>query len=208
MLRRRNFLQERMVSPLWRSPFYPQSRYYHPVGPSRHNTNMANQQTETQAATCHWHPAVATGLSCSQCRRPICTQCLVQAPVGIRCRECGKAVPLPTFDVRPANYAKASAVAAVIGVLGVILWLTLIFFTGTRLIASLATPLVVGFAAGEIISRVVNLKRSRGLMYIAGGTVVISTLVAMIMTGGLVLNLLGILALIGGVLIAIARVRL
>lgn len=169
---------------------------------------MANQQTDTQAATCHWHPAVPTGLSCSQCQRPICTQCLVQVPVGIRCRECGKAVPLPTFDVQPANYAKASAVAAVIGVLGVILWLTLIFFTGTRLVASLATPLVVGYAAGEIISRVVNLKRSKGLMYIAGGTVVISSLVAMIMTGGLVLSLFGILAVVGGVLIAIARVRL
>lgn len=169
---------------------------------------MAEQQTETQAATCYWHPAVSTGLSCSQCQRPICTQCLVQAPVGIRCRECGKAVPLPTFDVRPSNYAKAAVVAVVIGVLGIIIWLTLIFFTGTRMIASLVTPVVVGYAAGEIISRVVNLKRSKGLMYIAGGTVVISSLMAMIMTGGLVLSLFGILAVVIGVLIAIARVRL
>ena len=169
---------------------------------------MAEQRTQEQSQTCHWHPAVATGLSCSQCRRAICTECMVQAPVGIRCRECGRPVPLPTFDVRPANYAKATAVAAVIGVLGVILWLTLIFFTGTRFIASLVTPLVVGYAAGEIISRVVNLKRSRGLMYIAGGTVVLSSLVAMILTGGLVLSLWSLLALIGGVLIAIGRVRL
>lgn len=169
---------------------------------------MAEQHTDSQAMTCHWHPAVPTGLSCSQCRRPICTQCLVQAPVGIRCRECGRAVPLPTFDVRPSNYAKALVAAGVIGVLGVVLWLTLLFFTGTRLVAFLATPLVVGYAAGEIISRVVNLKRSRGLMYIAGATVVLSSLVAMILTGGLVLNLWGILALVGGVLIAIGRVRL
>ena len=169
---------------------------------------MAEQQTEPQAMTCHWHPAVPTGLSCSQCRRPICTQCLVQAPVGIRCRECGKATPLPTFDVRPSNYAKASVVAAIIGVLGVVLWLTLTFFTGTRLIASLVTPVAVGYAAAELISRVVNLKRSKGLMYIAGGTVVLSSLVPMILTGGLVLNLWSLLALVGGVLIAIARVRL
>ena len=169
---------------------------------------MAEQHTDSQAMTCHWHPAVPTGLSCSQCQRPICTACLVQAPVGIRCRECGTPVPLPTFDVRPANYAKAAVAAAAIGILGVILWLTLLFFTGTRLIALVATPVVVGYAAGEIISRVVNLKRSKGLMYIAGGTVVLSSLVAMILTGGLVLSLWGILALIGGVLIAIARVRL
>ena len=169
---------------------------------------MAEQQTETQTLTCHWHPAIPTGLSCSQCQRPICTQCLVQAPVGIRCRECGKAVPLPTFDVRPANYAKASVAAAVIGVLGVILWLTLLFFTGTRLIASLVTPLVVGYAAGEIISRVVNLKRSRGLMYIAGGTVVATVIISLFLLDFRLLGLWGILATVGGVLIAIARVRL
>ncbi len=169
---------------------------------------MAEQHTDSQAMTCHWHPAVPTGLSCSQCRRPICTDCLVQAPVGIRCRECGRPVPLPTFDVRPSNYAKAVVAAAVIGVLGVILWLTLMFFTGTRFIAFLVTPVAVGYATGEIVSRVVNLKRSKGLMYIAGGTVVISSLVAMLLTGGLVFNLWGILALVGGVLIAIGRVRL
>ncbi len=133
---------------------------------------------------------------------------MVQAPVGIRCRECGRPVPLPTFDVRPSNYAKAAVVAAIIGILGIVLWLTLIFFTGTRFIASLVTPVAVGYAAGELISRVVNLKRSKGLMYIAGGTVVLSSLVAMILTGGLVLTLWSLLALIGGVLIAIARVRL
>ena len=169
---------------------------------------MAEQQTEPQTMTCHWHPAVPTGLSCSQCRRPICTECLVQAPVGIRCRECGRPVPLPTFDVKPSNYAKALAVAAGLVVLGVLLWLTLGFFAKTWFLSYIVTPLAVGYLAGEIISRVVNLKRSRGLMYIAGGTVVLTTLIAMFMTSGLVLSLWGILAVIGGVLIAIARVRL
>jgi hypothetical protein len=117
-------------------------------------------------------------------------------------------VPLPTFDVRPANYAKALVVAGVLVVLGIILWLTIGFFTRTWLLSYIVTPLAVGYAAGEIISRVVNLKRSRGLMYIAGSTVILTTLIAMFLTSGLVLSLWGILALIGGVLIAIARVRL
>ena len=169
---------------------------------------MAQQQAEQQLPTCHWHPTVSTGLSCSQCRRPICTECMVQAPVGIRCPECGRPVPMPTFDVRPSNYAKAAAAAGVIVVLGVILWLTLGFFTRTWLLSYIVTPLAVGYAAAEIISRVVNLKRSRGLMYIAGGSVLLSTAIGMFMTTGLVLSLWGILAIIGGVLIAIARVRL
>ena len=169
---------------------------------------MAERQTEPRTTTCHWHPTVPTGLSCSQCRRPICTECLVQAPVGIRCRECGRPVPLPTFDVGPSNYVKALVVAGALGVLGVVLWLTLGFFTKTWFLSFIVTPLAVGYAAGEIISRVVNLKRSRGLMYIAGGTVVVTTLIAMFLTSGLVLSLWGILAVIGGVFIAIARVRL
>lgn len=169
---------------------------------------MAEQQTEPQTITCHWHPEVSTGLSCSQCRRPICTACLVQAPVGIRCRECGRAQPLPTFDVRPANYARAVVAAAVIAVLGVLLWLTLGFFTGTWMWSLVVAPLATGYAAGEIISRVVNLKRSRGLMVIAGGTVVLTVLVSIFLTGAPVFSLWGLLAVVGGVVIAIGRVKL
>ena len=117
-------------------------------------------------------------------------------------------MPLPTFDVKPSNYAKAAVAAGAIVVLGVILWLSLGFFIGTWFLSFIVTPLAVGYAAGEIISRVVNLKRSRGLMYIAGGSVVLTTLISMFLTTGLVLSLWGILALVGGVLIAIARVRL
>ncbi len=34
---------------------------------------------------CYRHPDRETGLSCSECGRPICTDCMTQAPVGIRC---------------------------------------------------------------------------------------------------------------------------
>ena len=55
-------------------------------------------QGQGELPSCHWHPGVVTGLSCSRCGKPICPQCMVQAHVGIRCRECGKAAPMPTFD--------------------------------------------------------------------------------------------------------------
>jgi len=38
-------------------------------------------------ATCYRHPGRETGLSCSECGRPICTECMTVAPVGIRCPE-------------------------------------------------------------------------------------------------------------------------
>ena len=167
---------------------------------------MADQQNGPGTATCYWHPTTPTGLSCGQCRRSICTDCMVQVPVGIRCRECGRAQPLPTFDVRPANYARASVVAALIVVAGIVLTVLLGVYIGG--LAFVVMPLAVGYAAGEIISRVVNLKRSRGLMYIAGGTVVVTMLLSLFLLDFRLLGLWGLLATVGGVLIAIARVRL
>ncbi len=36
---------------------------------------------------CYRHPDRETGLSCSECGRPICADCMTPAPVGIRCPE-------------------------------------------------------------------------------------------------------------------------
>ncbi len=36
---------------------------------------------------CYRHPNRETGLSCSECGRPICYECMTPAPVGLRCPE-------------------------------------------------------------------------------------------------------------------------
>src|SRR3954468_23207587 len=41
--------------------------------------------TETRLPTCYRHPDRETGLSCSECGRPICAECMTPAPVGLRC---------------------------------------------------------------------------------------------------------------------------
>src|SRR6266542_575488 len=41
--------------------------------------------TETRLPTCYRHPDRETGLSCSECGRPICTECMTPAAVGLRC---------------------------------------------------------------------------------------------------------------------------
>ena len=43
--------------------------------------------TEVVEKTCYRHPDRVTGLSCSECWRPICTECMTMASVGIRCPE-------------------------------------------------------------------------------------------------------------------------
>ena len=41
-------------------------------------------------ATCYRHPGRETGVSCSNCERPICPDCMTTSPVGMRCPECAR----------------------------------------------------------------------------------------------------------------------
>jgi membrane associated rhomboid family serine protease len=43
---------------------------------------------DLQVQHCYRHPNRETGVSCSNCGRPICHECMIPAPVGFRCPEC------------------------------------------------------------------------------------------------------------------------
>lgn len=38
--------------------------------------------------TCYRHPGRETGIRCTRCERPICTDCMIEASVGFHCPEC------------------------------------------------------------------------------------------------------------------------
>src|SRR5918911_1125353 len=40
--------------------------------------------------TCYRHPDRETGVSCANCGRPICPDCMTTTPVGMRCPECAR----------------------------------------------------------------------------------------------------------------------
>jgi membrane associated rhomboid family serine protease len=68
--------------------------------------------TEAAERTCYRHPDRVTGLSCSECGRPICTECMTIAPVGIRCPEHSgrpQGVQRMTRGVHRAAYEGAGA---------------------------------------------------------------------------------------------------
>ena len=69
-------------------------------------------------ATCYRHPSRETGVSCSNCGRPICPDCMTPTAVGMRCPECSKqrtkvtrmrsstaAIPRVTYALIVANVA-------------------------------------------------------------------------------------------------------
>ena len=41
-------------------------------------------------ATCYRHPGRETGVSCSNCGNPICTECMTTTTVGMRCPDCAR----------------------------------------------------------------------------------------------------------------------
>src|SRR5581483_1212150 len=57
-------------------------------------------------ATCYRHPDRETGLSCSECGRPICTECMTMAPVGIRCPDHATGTPRKQ-RIKPPRVARA-----------------------------------------------------------------------------------------------------
>jgi membrane associated rhomboid family serine protease len=65
---------------------------------------MATEQTQTQV--CYRHPRTETAVACSSCGRPICTDCMIFAAVGIKCPECAGQ---PKGATRVATRARAGA---------------------------------------------------------------------------------------------------
>ncbi|HEX2507482.1 MAG TPA: rhomboid family intramembrane serine protease [Miltoncostaeaceae bacterium] len=63
---------------------------------------------------CYRHPDRETLLSCSSCDRPICTSCMTQAAVGVRCPECAGGRRSRTRAPRPMGAAATGTPVATI----------------------------------------------------------------------------------------------
>lgn len=162
---------------------------------------------EASASYCNWHPETETRLSCSHCGKSICTVCLVQAPVGIRCRECGRPERLPTYDVQPSYYARAIGVGIAVAIVGGLLWFAVDVWLlrGVPFVSGFIS-LAIAYGGSELISRSVNMKRGTGLAWIAGCSVGGACLIYIIIAGPLFSVwdvLLGCIA----VYVAVSRVR-
>ena len=159
-----------------------------------------------QPLHCYWHPAVETGLSCGRCGKSICTGCMVQAPVGIRCRDCGMTAPIPTFEVPPTYYARAVGAGVACAIGGGLLWFVAnIIFARIPFLPSLVA-IGIGYGTGELISLAVNRKRGTGLAVIAGASVLMALLIGWQLLGAR-LDIWRLLFLAFGVYAAVQRVR-
>ena len=120
-----------------------------------------------QITYCRRHRDVETSVSCARCGDPICPSCMVHAPVGVRCLDCARSRPIPTFDVSAPFLLRAVgagvAVSAIGGaVISGIIWFFPIPYVPTILIAAL------GYGIGESVSLATNRKRGTRLKLVSG----------------------------------------
>ena len=161
---------------------------------------------------CTYHSEVETNLGCGKCGKPICPKCMVQTPVGARCRDCAQLYKLPTYRISTRYYLRAVGTGLGMAIVCGFVWAAidsfLPFFYLNLLLAA-----GTGYAIGEVISFSVNRKRGTGLAVIAGIAVVISYLVSIFVPWGtgfifsplfLVINLV---ALALGFFVAFTRLR-
>jgi len=166
--------------------------------------------TEPETTRCATHPDVETNLRCGKCGKLICPKCMVQTPVGARCRECARLYKLPTYRVSSVYYLRAAGtalgMAIVVGLVwGVISNFLPFFFLNLFLAAG------VGYAIGEVVSLSVNKKRSPWLAITGSLAVVVAYLVNIFTFGSVSLSPFRIIFdLVGigiGIYVAVTRLR-
>src|SRR5437899_2623185 len=110
--------------------------------------------------TCYRHPDRETGLSCSECGRPICTECMTVAPVGLRCPDhAGGAARRKVRGPRPIVQAQRQLGATVAPVTKALIVINLVFsFT----FANISWGGHVGGLIGGILATLAYARWGRG----------------------------------------------
>jgi uncharacterized membrane protein YeaQ/YmgE (transglycosylase-associated protein family) len=125
---------------------------------------------------CARHPKVETALSCGKCGTPICPDCSVVAPVGMRCRDCASMRSSPLYQVRPERFALAAVAGVAAGTLAGFVLQYVGFFI------LFVAPMIGGFL-GEVILRATGRKRGARLEFLAGASVVIGAILSVLISG-------------------------
>ena len=143
--------------------------------------------SDSDVTYCARHPNVETYLRCGRCNTPICPRCLVQTPVGARCRDCANVSRLPTVDVPMAYFLRGFAAAVVSGFGAGIFWGYISGGRGFIGFFLIFLAMGLGWLISEAISLATNRKRGVSLQVCAVAGVIIAFLVRNIVLYGFLL---------------------
>jgi len=112
-------------------------------------TATQKDEAELEQPTCYRHSGRETNVSCSDCGRPICTDCMVYSAVGIKCPECAKLPRSAVVTLKPNRAARAVAAAFIGGLVmgfGVVL-----LQSALGLFFALLMGYLIGLGMGELV---------------------------------------------------------
>ncbi len=156
---------------------------------------------------CSRHKDTQTNLRCGRCDTPVCPKCMVHAPVGVRCPDCGKPTALPISQVSTPLLLRAIAASIVIGIAGGLglLLIRALLFGLLYLIASAG----FGYVVSEGTSYAANRKRGRTLAIVASVGVLVGEAIAITLLVSAIgsVTLFDLLGVGLAVFVAFARLR-
>ncbi len=141
-----------------------------------------------QTRYCARHPNTESSIRCGKCETPICVDCLVHGPVGMRCPDCAQVNRVPTYDV-PTIYLARGLAAGVVVALAQSVALVFIAPYALPLLAIggvvarltpfllLALIAAMGLSVGEAVSLSTNRKRGTRLKLVAGASMLVASTV-------------------------------
>jgi hypothetical protein len=140
---------------------------------------------------CYRHPDRETRVSCATCGRPICTECMVQTEVGIKCPDDAR---LPRGARAGAMKRDQIAKSFLAGIAVALLGAVIVYFVLSQIgFGRLILSALAGWGAGTLIHRAGGRNGGPLAMAISGVAVAIAfvpTLVPPILNGNLPVYLL------------------
>jgi len=154
---------------------------------------------------CKRHPQTESYLGCSRCGDLICSQCLVQTPVGARCPEHGESLRNPMTQTSNSEMTRAIMVGVGTS-LGLHLLYAVMYLTLGALgtILAIFAPMAIGYFVGEAVYRSSGYTRNKNLAWVAAGSVLGGFVMMALLFPGVAIGIFGVL--IGGY-VAYTRVR-
>lgn len=143
--------------------------------------------TET-AHYCATHSDVETELACGKCGRFICPRCMVQTPVGARCRDCAQLRRPPMYTLAPTSVARVAGTALGVGVAVGLAWGLLVPGLGFLGFFLLFLGMFAGYGMANVVDWAGGRKRGPVVQWSAVAGIVVAYLVRnLTLTGGLFL---------------------
>ncbi|MHB9150410.1 MAG: B-box zinc finger protein [Thermoleophilia bacterium] len=121
-------------------------------------TEGAGASAGVAPVPCANHPKRETYVRCSSCGKPICTDCMVYSPVGIKCKECARLPRSARLVFGPDRWVRSIAAAVLGGAVVGSIYYFLLSAVGFFFLAFLIGA-GVGYVMGELVLRAAKYHR-------------------------------------------------